>query len=227
MSLSIGQRLILSFALILSLFAGNLAINLWGSEQRAKTLEAFRDSLERQRLVSTVEHEFLRRAKQANLYYNLRRNINTDKLNAEEIQNIEDQLNKIGVYIQELRILSEEKDHEPIYHFADTYGLIKNRWLKLYLSSAKKTPPLPQTEITQILDQLTAIQDREKQSVMKSAQYDMETAQFIRNLNLWIFSISIVLAGAISIFLVRFIRNNILALKKGRILLPTANWIIR
>ncbi len=215
MNLSIGQRLILSFALILSLFAGNLAINLWGSEQRAKTLEAFRASVERRMLASTVEHEFLRRVKQANLYYNLRRSINTEKLNAEEFQSIENQLTGISDYVQELRVLSGEKDHEAIDRFAETYGLIKNQWLELYLSSVKKTPPLPQTEIVQILEQLTEIQDREKETVMKSARNDTETAQFIRNLNLWIFSISIVLAGAISIFLVRFIRNNILALKKG------------
>ena len=140
MNLSIGQRLILSFALILSLFAGNLAINLWGSDQRAKTLEALRDSVERQMLASTIEHEFLRRLKQANLYYNLRRSINTEKLNSKEVQNIENQLRSIGNYVQELRILTEENEHEAIDQFAETYRLIKKPVARDLFIIRKKAP---------------------------------------------------------------------------------------
>jgi len=215
MRLSIGQRLILSFALILSLFAGNLAINLWGSGQRAKTLAALRDSVERQMLASSVENEFRQRVKQATLYYKLRLSINTEKLSPEEVQKIETQLNGISDYVQQLRLLSGSNHFEAIDDFAESYRDIKNQWLNLYLSSAKNPSPLPQKEIAQLLDKLAEIQDKEKKSVMVSALYDTETAQFIRNLNLWIFSISIILAGAISFFLVRFIRNNILTLKKG------------
>lgn len=215
--MSISRRLIVSVSLILVLFAINLGINLWGSSQRASTLQYLRRAIERQLLANEIEQEFGQRLKEVELFHNLRMTVDTTALDPGETKDIQIKLTQINNLASQLRSWSDSKRVSRVDSFIARYDEIKSRWYTLYTSTNKpqQTTAPSKSDISEILEHLSLIKSEEQKTVLEAAQNDRETAKLVRYLNLSIFTLSSLLALIISFLLIGYLRRNFRILNRG------------
>src|SRR5439155_5039020 len=105
--MTIRRRLSLSFLLILLLFALNLIIYFWGNQRRQATVEALRQAVLRQALISGLNQNLNDLQKQVTLLSQLATEANTAAADPADVAQFDRQLQNVDRQISELRNISE------------------------------------------------------------------------------------------------------------------------
>lgn len=137
LTMNLGRRLTLSFALIFLLFAANLAINWWGSSERAKALYQLRNAVDRQLLANKIDQVFELRKKENSIYHKLRVQIGARALNEEETAKIVAKLNNISSLAENLHQRTDLENTADIDSFIALFDTIQTEWLRIYTSKNK------------------------------------------------------------------------------------------
>ncbi|MEE9344782.1 MAG: histidine kinase dimerization/phospho-acceptor domain-containing protein, partial [Methylococcales bacterium] len=215
--MSIGKRLALSFSIIFLLFAANLAINWWGSSQRAKALYQLRNAVDRQLLASQIDQAFDQRKKEISIFHKLRVQIGAKALNKAETEDIVAKLDRINHLVEQARRRTDSRNAADINSFIILYDKIHAEWLQIYTS--KNLTDFQQTLPDDIVEKatltITALKNSEEKTVLVAARNDEEKAALVQRLNLIIFTISTFLAMLVSWLLIHYLRSNIHTLKYG------------
>ena len=215
--MNIGQRLALSFAFIFLLFAANLAINWWGSSQRANALYQLRNAVDRQLLANQLDQAFSQRKKEISIFHKLRVQIGAKALNKDEAEDIVAKLDRINHLAEQLRRRTDLKNTDSINTFIALYEAIYTQWLRIYTlkTQADYQQKLPDNIVKKAALKIQALKDSEEKTVFEAAQNDEEKAALVKRINLIIFTVSTLLAMLISWLLIHYLRSNIHTLKHG------------
>ena len=215
--MSLGKRLVLSFSIIFLLFAANLAINWWGSSQRAKALYQLRNAVDRQLLANQIDQAFDQRKKEISIFHKLRVQIGAKALNQEETEDIVAKLDRINHLVEQVRRRTDSRNAADINSFFILYDKIYAEWLQIYTSKRLTDfqQTLPDDLVEKALLTITALKNSEEKTVLAAAQNDEEKAVLVQRLNLIIFTISTFLAMLVSWLLIHYLRSNIHTLKYG------------
>lgn len=215
--MSLGKRLALSFSIIFLLFAANLAINWWGSSQRAKALYQLRNAVDRQLLASQIDQAFDQRKKEISIFHKLRLQIGAKALNKEETEDIVAKLDRINHLVEQVSRRTDSRNTADINSFIILYDKIYAEWLQIYTSKnlTDFQQTLPDDIVEKALLTITALKNSEEKTVLAAAQNDEEKAALVKRLNLIIFTISTFLAMLVSWLLIHYLRSNIHTLKYG------------
>jgi len=114
--MTIRRRLSLSFLLILLLFGLNLIIYFWGNQRREATVEALRQAVSRQALISGLNQNLNDIQKQVTLLSELGADLAADHARPGDMAQFHGQLERIEHQIAELKDLSGRENHAGIAH---------------------------------------------------------------------------------------------------------------
>src|SRR5438094_9421517 len=109
-AMTIRRRLSFSFFLILLLFALNLIIYFWGNQRRQATVEALRQAVSRQALISGLNQNLNDIQKQVTLLSQLAAEPAGGDTRPGDVAQFHGQLEKIDQQITELRKLSGQEN---------------------------------------------------------------------------------------------------------------------
>src|SRR5437667_3756158 len=129
--MTIRRRLLLSFLLILVLFAVNLVIYFWSNQKRQTSVEALRQAISRQILISGVNQSLNDIQKQVTLLSEITSEKPAGGNDAGVVQ-FKGQLDKIENQIDELRSLSEPEALKNIEAFGNAYRKLSASWRIFY-----------------------------------------------------------------------------------------------
>jgi len=130
--MTIRRRLSLSFLLILLLFALNLIIYFWGNQRRQATVEALRQAVSRQALISGLNQNLKNIQKQVTLLSQLATETTAAAADPADVAQFNSQLQNVERQIKELQHLSERETGANIEAFAAAYGRLSSSWRIFY-----------------------------------------------------------------------------------------------
>ena len=107
-------RLLLSFCIILSLFAANLVIHLWSDRARGTSIESVRRTIDRQSRLASISHSLSDIQKQVSLLAHMP----AGQLSVSEIDQMRSRLDSIGKDIDHVLSQAEPQHREKLSLFA-------------------------------------------------------------------------------------------------------------
>jgi len=221
--MTIRRRLSLSFLLILLLFALNLVIYFWGNQRRLATVEALRQAVTRQALISGLNQNLNDIQKQVTLLSQLATDLAAADARPGDVAQFHGQLEKIDNQIAELRDLSGQENHASIDAFAATYSQLSASWRIVYdnlginqtkaiTELAVRAEPLAQKVLQQDLPRL---QSDEYSRVERASLNFYQVVRLTDRITIVIFAISAVVALGVAVLVSRQLTLGFVRLNEG------------
>ncbi|MCG2634045.1 MAG: response regulator [Gammaproteobacteria bacterium] len=215
--MKLSQRLALTFAAILALFALSLGAGLWADGQRAKAVSELLEAIERQKLVIEIENLFNQRHREINLLGNLARNGDQDSL-TEGVEIFKTRLDHLKTRIKRLQNLTPEERQRAVTAFDRLYDHQAETWLTTYqqlIDEGKSRTPDSETRVKATLLHLKGLKQQEDSTVDAAAKREAEIARGTRQANIAIFSISGISTILLSTLLMRHTSRRLRQLQDG------------
>jgi signal transduction histidine kinase len=220
--MTIRRRLLLSFLVILLLFALNLAIFFWGNQKRQTSVEALRLAVSRQILISGLNQNLNDLQKQVTLISEVTTETPTGG-DPVRIAQFDVQLQKIESQIGELKSLSGPEALKNIEAFSDTYRKLSASWRTFYenfgidqskaiTELAVRAEPLAQEVLQKRLPQL---QTDENARVEAASMNFYQVARLTDRIIILIFAISVAVAIAVAVIVSEKLTWGLARLKAG------------
>lgn len=215
----IRLRLLLSFCIILLLFAANLVIHLWSDRARAQSIEAVRRTIERQSRLASVNHSLLDIQKQVTLLAHMP----AEQLSVAEIDRIRGRLELIRNDMEHALRLAEPEHRDKIQQFCTRFSELAQSWRVFHESLgvnparaiselAVRSEPLSDEVIHKLLPQL---QEDEQRSVASATAQMYSIADLTGRVTFGIFSLSAAIAIGVAYLLSRYLTKRLDLLRLG------------
>jgi signal transduction histidine kinase len=229
--MTIRQRLSLSFAVILLLFAVNLVIYFWSNQRRQATVEALRRAVSRQALISGINQSLNDIQKQVSLLSQVATESGAAGADPAEVGSFNQQLSMLEHEIGELNELAEPETKRNIESFRKAYLELSSSWRVFYENFGKdqtkaitelvvRAEPLTQEVIQQRLPQLQ--QDENKRVDAASANF-YEVAGWTNRITILIFAVSAALAIGVGVVVPGQMSRGLNRLKAGATSIGSGN----
>ena len=221
--MTIRRRLSLSFLLILLLFGLNLIIYFWGNQRREATVEALRQAVSRQALISGLNQNLNDIQKQVTLLSELGADLAADHARPGDVAQFHGQLERIEHQIAELKDLSGRENHAGIDAFAAAYAELSASWriyydnlgidqTKAITELAVRAEPLAQKVLKEDLPRL---QNDEKVRVDRASVNFYQVARLTDRTTILIFAMSAAVALAVALLVSRQLTLGFVRLMQG------------
>ncbi|PYS05196.1 MAG: hypothetical protein DMG16_00505 [Acidobacteria bacterium] len=229
--MTIRRRLLLSFLLILVLFAVNLVIFYWSNQKRQTSVEALRRAISRQILISGVNQNLNDIQKQVTLLSEITTETPAGG-DAAGVAQFKAQLEKVENQIGELQSLSEPETRKNIEAFADAYRKLSASWRIFYenfginqtkaiTELAVRAEPLTQEVLQTRLPQLQA----DENARVDSASVNFyQVARLTNRITLMIFAISAAVAVGVAVIVSEQLTRGLTRLKVGAALIGSGDF---
>src|SRR5262249_27574477 len=222
-AMTIRRRLSLSFLLILLLFGLNLIIYFWGNQRREATVEALRQAILRQVIISGLNQNLNDIQKQVTLLSELGADLAADHARPGDVAQFHGQLERIDHQIAELKNLSGQGNHASLDAFAEAYAQLGASWRIFYdnlgidqtkaiTELAVRAEPLAQKVLKQDLSRL---QSDENFRVEQASVNFYQVARLTNRTTILIFAISAAVALAVAVLVSRQLTLGFVRLKEG------------
>jgi len=229
--MTIRRRLSLSFLLILLLFALNLIIYFWGNQRRQATVEALRQAVSRQALISGLNQNLKNIQKQVTLLSQLATETTAAAADPADVAQFNSQLQNVERQIKELQHLSERETGANIEAFAAAYGRLSSSWRIFYenlgfdqtkaiTELAVRAEPLTQEVLENRLPQL---QNDENLRVDGASANFYQVARWTDRITVLIFALSAVVAIAVAVLVSQQLTRGFVRLKDGAASIGSGN----
>src|SRR5213593_2148444 len=229
--MTIRRRLLLSFSLILVLFALNLVIYFWSNQKRQTSVEALRRAISRQILISGVSQNLNDIQKQVTLLSELTTEKPSGGDDAGFIQ-FKAHLEKVENQIAELQSLSEPETLKNIQAFGNAYRKLSDSWRIFYenfgINQTKaitelvvRAEPLTQEVLQTRLPQL---QSAENARVDAASVNFYQVARLTNRITLMIFAISAAVAVGVAVIVSEQLTRGLRHLKVGAALVGSGDF---
>lgn len=217
--MSIRLRLVLSFAVILTLFASNILMYLWSNRIRASSIDAVRRANERQSRLAYVSHGASDIQKQVSLLANMP----AEQLSPAQIDQVRGRLAQIQADIDLVVAIAEPEDSKKLAVFRDRFRQLAESWISFHQSIGKdpagaiselvmRAEPLSDDVIGTRLPELQA---GEQEAVNASTVQMHKIADLTGKVTFWIFVLSACTAVVIAYLLSRHLNVTLDILRAG------------
>src|SRR3989454_8334010 len=229
--MTIRRRLLLSFSLILVLFAVNLVIYFWSNQKRQTSVEALRRATSRQILISGVNQNLNDIQKHVTLLSEITTETPAGG-DAAGVAQFKAQLEKVENQIGELRSLSEPEASKNIEAFAGAYQKLSTSWrifnenfginqTKAITELAVRAEPLTQEVLQTRLPQL---QSDENARVEAASVNFYQVARLTDRIAIIIFGISAAVAVGVAVIVSEQLTRGLRHLKVGASLIGSGDF---
>jgi signal transduction histidine kinase/DNA-binding response OmpR family regulator len=218
---NIRQRLALSFAFILALFALNQGIYFWGSQKRTQTVEALRRAVARQLLVSDIQKKINDAKKEVN-------EKNVDPVYAEGGGPGADAVSRftgiLDATLAQLLQLHEQTDQEnraALDLFERKAKDLIEDWRIFYKNLGKDqvkaiTALQPASGLSEdVLPRLTKMVDEEKRRVTEAKTHFDDVAALTSRITMFLFAVSTLVAALVALLLSKYLTQSLRSLERG------------
>jgi signal transduction histidine kinase len=218
--MTIRRRLTLSHFAILLLLGCNLGIYYWSDLKRQSTFEELRRAISRQSLISSIQQRLNDYQKQVTLLGQI---TGSSGASPEEIAQFEEHLDQIRNQILQMSALSDAGGQEKLQVFAASFRDLSASWRIFYESFGRdqsraitevvvRAEPLSRKVIQELLPRL---QQDEKDRVEAASAHFYDAARVTDRVTIFIFMVSVLLAGSLTFVVGRHFRHGLGALKTG------------
>jgi signal transduction histidine kinase len=201
----------------------NLIIYFWGNQRREATVEALRQAVSRQALISALNQNLNDIQKQVTLLSELGADLAADHARPGDVAQFHGQLERIDHQIAELKDLSGPDDHASIDAFAAAYAELSASWriyydnlgidqTKAITELAVRAEPLAQKVLKEDLPRL---QNDEKVRVDRASVNFYQVARLTDRTTIIIFGISAAVALAVALLVSRQLTLGFVRLTQG------------
>jgi len=215
--MSLRRRLILSLCTILILFAVNVGTHFWGSYARNESMIAYRKSVTASQLATELEQLLENQRKQFQVLA-LLRETTEEPLDSKELQQAEDDIDKIALKINRMGRLSHDVTQGHYEKLSLSSEVLLERWLEFYRNyndesfDIDSNDPRPYTEARK---RLLELEQRQTFIAVQQASIIDRTIALTDRITIIGFLASIFLTATLGFFLVRYTNTSLKRLKTG------------
>jgi serine phosphatase RsbU (regulator of sigma subunit) len=220
-TLSVRNRLILSFVAILALFAINLAINIWSDRVRSRAIETLNEALTRRVLTATVRQELADLHKEVTLLGEVRFEPGSAP-DPSARQGFETKLARAAADVRELKVLNGDRDSADTQALEESFGQLTDLWKKFYeylgveqvwsVAALARSDPLTQRMLGEIVPRLET--DAYEASVIARADFEAVSTR-MNNVALFIFLVSVAIGAIVALRTSSYLVGRLATLRLG------------
>lgn len=221
--MTIRRRLTLSSIAILGLLAVNLVVYFWGDRRRQATVEELRRAISRQILISDIRQELSDYEKQVTLLSQINGDTNSGGANPAEIAAFNKGLDGVGRQLGQMSALDDPDGRRMVIAFTDSFRALSDSWRIFYQNFGRNQPlaiteevmhsePLGQKVLKELLPEL---QQHQTESVQAASDRFYETVRTTDRITVFIFFLSVGLAGTLALIISRRLNRGLGVLKTG------------
>jgi signal transduction histidine kinase/DNA-binding response OmpR family regulator len=222
MTMTIRRRLVLSFLLILALFALNLVIYFWSSQKRSAAVEGLRRAISCQLLITSIQKNVNDIRKQVALLNQVTPETEKSGVRPEEMAQFSGQIGAVLEQIQQLRDLSDAGARRRVEAIERDFRDLGDSWRVFYKNLgvhqtkaitelATRADPLSE----EVLRRLGQREEDEKRRVDDAEALFNRVARLTDRISLLLFVVSIFAAAAVAYLLSAHLTRGLHELEGG------------
>jgi signal transduction histidine kinase/DNA-binding response OmpR family regulator len=222
--MTIRQRLTLSFALILLLFAANLVVYFWSSQKRTAAVEMLQQAVARQLKVLGIQ-QMVGEVKTQIAVFNLTPEAGAEGISPAVARDLGVKLTAIVQDAKELQSLADAEDAKPANQFVLDCSALTSAWREFLVNAGKNQAKAitalsgergaEQYSDLLLKNTLPGMARMEQQRIVDARQHITEVVRLTNGITVFLFLASILVAALVAVALSSYMSRGLVALEEG------------